>query len=189
MLDHPHPGSAGAVKQDEQGRARTCAGGHVGDGLVRKGEKASVRRDGGGFDGQRRLSCWRRRGLGEGEKRRHHDQVHDSRLPINVHARSGVILDCPQGKFKPYSATRNPSERAEAASLVDAGDIDGSDGVGNGVFADTLAEHFARLLRQKLGIAQAANAIFGVEDHGAGNDRSEERSTTDFIDAGDKLRA
>src|SRR5580704_14247695 len=67
--------------------------------------------------------------------------------------------------------------------LIDAGSIDGSNGPGNGVFADAFRQNLAPLGEQQFGVTQASNPITGVEYDGGGDDRPEQRTAADFVHA------
>jgi hypothetical protein len=88
----------------------------------------------------------------------------------------------------------NRMQHGEARSLVDidlidAGGIDGGNGPGDGMPANLKREFFAALGREQFGIAQAANAVGRVEDHGGGYDWAEQRSAANFIDSGNVFGA
>ena len=92
----------------------------------------------------------------------------------------------------------NRTQHGEARSLVnidliDAGGIDGGNGPSDAMPANQEREFFAAFGRKQLGIAQPANAVCRVvvliEDHGSRYDGAEQRSTADFIDSGNELRA
>jgi hypothetical protein len=72
--------------------------------------------------------------------------------------------------------------------LVNAGSVYRRNGPGYRVFANALRENFATLGRQKLRIAQPANAITGIKYHGGGDHWPEKRSATNFVDSGYQLR-
>src|SRR5580693_1795993 len=73
--------------------------------------------------------------------------------------------------------------------LIDAGSIDGSNGPGNGVFADAFSQHLAPFCEQQLRVTQASNPITAIEDDGSGDDRSEQRTAADFVHARDHAYA
>ena len=85
------------------------------------------------------------------------------------------------------------TRRVVDIDLIDAGGIHSGNGPGDGMLANQQREFFAALGRKQFRIAQAANAVCRVvifiEDHGGGDDRAEQRSTTDFIDSGNILCA
>src|SRR5882724_293503 len=68
---------------------------------------------------------------------------------------------------------------------VDAGGINFGDGPRERVFADAEREFTAAFGRKFLGIIEADDAAFGIEDDGGGNDRAEEGAAACFVDAGD----
>ena len=51
------------------------------------------------------------------------------------------------------------------------------------------ADGFATIGRQEFGVPQAADAICSIEDDRSSDDRSEQRTTADFIDTGNQSRA
>ena len=57
------------------------------------------------------------------------------------------------------------------------------------MLTDQERELFAPLRWEQFGITQAANAICRVENNGGSDDRTEQRSATDFIDSGNVFRA
>src|SRR5258708_35656491 len=56
------------------------------------------------------------------------------------------------------------------------------------MFADALGQHLAPFRKQQLGVAQAPDAIVRIKDDRGGHDRSEERTTADFVHARDQTR-
>lgn len=63
--------------------------------------------------------------------------------------------------------------------------VDFSDGPGESVFANALAQLGASLGGEFFGVVEADNAAFGVENHGGGDHRAEQRATSGFVNAGD----
>src|SRR5215469_13664956 len=70
--------------------------------------------------------------------------------------------------------------------LVDPGYVDGGNGVSDGVAFDALGQLFASRLIEQFGIAQALDAVVGLEDHGGGNDGAEQRASANFVHAGNE---
>ena len=68
---------------------------------------------------------------------------------------------------------------------VDARGVDFRNGEGERVFADSNGEFCAAIGSELLGIIEADDAAFGVENYGGRDNRAEERAATGFINAGD----
>ena len=73
--------------------------------------------------------------------------------------------------------------------LINPSGVHGSDGPDDCMFANALGKNFAAFCGQKLRVAQAANAIAGIEHDGCGDHRAEQRSAADFVHARHQLRA
>ncbi len=93
---------------------------------------------------------------------------------------SGRSCNMRDGLF--HGALRGPVD----VDLVDGGDVNSGNGPGQRVLANARRQLLARLAVQQLGIAQPADAIAGIEDHGRGHHWPEQRSPADLIDARDQ---
>ena len=73
--------------------------------------------------------------------------------------------------------------------LVDARGVHRRHRPGDAMVLDALRQDFAAGRRQELGIAQAADAVVGIENHRAGNHRPEECAAPDLVHARYQRRA
>ena len=65
--------------------------------------------------------------------------------------------------------------------MVDFEGVGGSHGPGSGALPDSVSKDLAPLRRQLLAVIQAANRFLGIEDHGCGEYRTEQRTAAGFV--------
>jgi hypothetical protein len=57
--------------------------------------------------------------------------------------------------------------------LIDASSVNGGNGPGDTMFANTFSQNLAPFCKQQFGVAQSANAIVRIEDDSRSNDWAE----------------
>ena len=127
------------------------------------------------------------RGGGDGERER--VAVEDAGLGagmIDAHGVNEQVVGCD-------AEALDGDEHGEAGGLVDVEAIDGlgvdfGDRKGDGNLADLAIEALALLAGELLGVFEThagEDSDLRRENHGGGDDGAEERTATDFVDAGD----